>query len=136
MNKFIRPLLITLLFSVAAFGQTTGSIAGQVQDTLGAAVVGASVTVVSADGKEKTATSNKSGEFTVTGLAAGKYTVRVVATKFALYENTEVEVTAGDRLELIVPLTVAGVEEQVDVSSSEGVSTDPQNNAGATVLKE
>jgi hypothetical protein len=54
MNKFIRPLLITLLFSVAAFGQTTGSIAGQVQDTLGAAVVGASVTVVSADGKEKT----------------------------------------------------------------------------------
>jgi len=136
MNKFIRPLLITLLFSVAAFGQTTGSIAGQVQDTLGAAVVGASVTVVSADGKEKTTTSNKSGEFTVTGLAAGKYTVRVVATKFALYENTEVEVTAGDRLELIVPLTVAGLEEKVEVSSSEGVSTDPQNNAGATVLKE
>jgi hypothetical protein len=28
------------------------------------------------------------------------------------------------------------VEEKVDVSSSEGVSTDPQNNAGATVLKE
>ena len=136
MNKFIRPLLITLLFSVAAFGQQTGSIAGQVQDTLGAAVVGASVTIVSADGKEKTTTSNQRGEFTVTGLAAGRYTVRVTATKFALYENTEVDITAGDKLELIVPLTVSGVEEQVDVSSSEGVSTDPQNNAGATVLKE
>src|SRR6188472_1032776 len=136
MNKIVRPLLLTLLFSVAAFGQQTGSIAGQVQDTLGAAIVGATVTVVSADGKEKTATSNQRGEFTVTGLAAGKYTVRVVAAKFALYENTEVEVAAGDRQELVIPLTVEGVQEQVDVSSSEGVSTDPQNNAGATVLKE
>ena len=136
MNKIIRPLLITLFFSVAAFGQQTGSIAGQVQDTLGAAVVGASITVVSADGKEKATTSNQRGEFTVSGLVAGKYTVRAIAAKFALYENTEVEVAAGDRLELLVPLTVSGVEEQVDVSSSEGVSTDPQNNAGATVLKE
>jgi hypothetical protein len=136
MTKFIKLFLFTLIFSVTAFGQQTGSVGGQVQDTLGAVVVGAAVTVVSADGKEKTATSNQRGEFSVAGLAPGKYTVRVKAPNFALYENTEVEVTAGQREELIVPLTVEGVEEQVDVSSSEGVSTDPQNNAGATVLKE
>jgi hypothetical protein len=136
MTKFIKLFLFTLIFSTAAFGQQTGSIGGQVQDTLGAVVVGASVTVVAGDGKEKTATSNQRGEFSVTGLAPGKYIVRVKAPNFALYENTEVEVKAGQREELIVPLTVEGVEEQVDVSSSEGVSTDPQNNAGATVLKE
>jgi hypothetical protein len=136
MKKFIRLLLFTFLLSVPALAQQTGSIGGQVQDTLGAVVIGASVTVVSADGKERIATSNQRGEFSVTGLAPGKYTVRVKATNFALYENTEVEITAGQREELVVPLTVEGVTEQVDVSSSGGVSTDPQNNAGATVLTE
>ncbi|MEO8041098.1 MAG: carboxypeptidase regulatory-like domain-containing protein, partial [Acidobacteriota bacterium] len=136
MTKFIKLFLFTFIFSATAFAQQTGSVGGQVQDTLGAVVVGASVTVVAADGKEKTSTSNSRGEFTVTGLAAGNYIVRVKAANFALYENTEVKITAGQREELLVPLTVEGVEEQVDVSSSEGVSTDPQNNAGATVLKE
>src|SRR6185503_11257684 len=136
MKKLIGLFLFTLIFSISIFAQQTGSIGGQIQDTLGAVVVGASVTVVSADGKEKTATSNQRGEFSVTGLAPGKYTVRVKGANFALYENTEVEVRAGEREELVVPLTVEGVEEKVDVSSSEGVSTDPQNNAGATVLKE
>jgi hypothetical protein len=134
--KLIKLFLFTLIFSVATYAQQSGSITGQVQDTLGAAIVGATVTVVSADGSEKTATSNQRGEFTVTGLAPGKYTVRVKGTNFALYENTEVEIAAGGREELIVPLTVEGVQEQVDVSSSGGVSTDPQNNAGATVLGE
>lgn len=35
-------------------------------------------------------------------------------------ENTEVNITAGSKEELTVPLTVEGLEEQVDVSSSEG----------------
>jgi hypothetical protein len=136
MKTFIKLFLFTFLFSTVAFAQQTGSIAGQIQDTLGAVVVGATVTVVGPDGKEKTATSNQRGEFAVTGLAPGKYTVKVFATNFALYENTEVEVAAGQRQELTVPLTVEGVQENVDVSNSDGVSTDPQNNAGATVLTE
>lgn len=136
MKNSIKLLLFTFLFCISGFAQQAGSLTGQVQDTLGAAVVGASITVVSADAKEKTAITNQRGEFTITGLAAGRYTVRVKADKFALYENAEVDIAAGQRQELTVPLTVEGVEEQVDVSSSDGVSTDPANNAGATVLKE
>lgn len=136
MKNLIRLFLFTFLFSISAFGQQPGSLSGQVQDTLGAVVVGATITVVSADASERTATSNQRGEFTITGLAPGTYTVRVKAPNFALYENTEVEISAGQREEITVPLTVEGVEEQVDISSSDGVSTDPQNNAGATVLKE
>ena len=128
--------IVSLLFSLSVFGQQTGSIGGQVQDTLGAVVVGATVTVVGADGTEKTATSNSQGVFAVTGLAPGTYTVRVSAPNFALYENTEVAVAAGDRAELTALLTVEAVDEQVEVGGSEGVSTDPQNNVGATVLTE
>ncbi|MEO8648222.1 MAG: TonB-dependent receptor [Acidobacteriota bacterium] len=140
MKKLIQFCLYTAIFAFIfnsqALAQQAGSLGGQVQDTLGAVVVGASITVVGADGKEKTATSNQRGEFSITGLAPGKYTVKVIAPNFALYENTEVEIAAGQREELVVPLTVSAVEEQVEVSESAGVSTDPANNASATVLKE
>jgi len=128
--------LLGLLLNIQVFAQQNGSLTGQVVDSLGAIVIGASVSVVSSTGAEKITTSNSSGQYTVNGLAPGKYTVRVSAPKFALYENTEVQINAGAKEELIITMTVEGVQEQVDVSADTGVSTDPANNAGATVLKE
>ncbi len=128
--------MLALLFNIQIFAQQNGSLTGQVVDSLGAIVVGASVSVVSSTNAEKVATTNSNGQFTVNGLAPGKYTVRASAAKFALYENTEVEIGAGKKEELIITMTVAGVQEQVDISASSGVSTDPENSAGATVLKE
>lgn len=140
MKNFIKPFLFAgisaLFFNFPIFAQQNGSLRGQIVDTLGAVVVGATVTSVAPDGTEKTATSNQSGEFTITGLAPGKYTVKVAAANFAFYENTDVEIAAGRRAEITVPLTVEAVAEQVEVDGNTGVSTDPQNNAGATVLKE
>src|SRR5262245_48411171 len=137
--RFITSILFTglvaVLIALPTNAQSTGSISGSVQDTLGAVVQGATVTVVGPDGKEKTVTVNKNGEFNVTGLPPGKYTVKVSAPKFALYENTEVEVTPGKKTELTVPLTVEAVNEQVDVNTDTGVSTDPDATAGATVIK-
>ena len=133
---FILSGLLALFLNISIFAQQNGSLSGQVVDSLGAVVVGASVMVVSADAKEKTTTSNQRGEFTVNALTPGKYTVKVSAEKFSLYENTEVEVAAGQKGELIVTMTVGGVDEQVNVESDAGVSTDPASNAGATVLKE
>ncbi|HEX8288498.1 MAG TPA: carboxypeptidase regulatory-like domain-containing protein [Pyrinomonadaceae bacterium] len=129
--------ILSLFISTNAFGQQTGSVSGQVTDALGAVVVGANVIAVAADGKEKTAISNARGEFTINGLAPGTYTIRVSAPNFAFYENAAVEVRAGAASEALnVILTVEGVEEQVDVSSGNEVSNDPNNNASATVLKE
>src|SRR4051812_3978896 len=80
-------LFIGLLHIAGAsltFAQSAGSVAGQVQDTLGAIVVGATVTAVAADAKEKQAVANSRGEYTIAGLAPGTYTIRAVAPKFAL----------------------------------------------------
>lgn len=134
-NKFFMTAIAVLTMSFGAFAQQTGSLSGQVQDTLGAVVVGATVTVVGPDGKQKTATSNQRGEFSVTNLAPGKYTVKTIAPNFGLYENTEVMVTAGKREELAVVLSAEEITEQVDINTNEGVSTDPENNVGGTVLK-
>jgi hypothetical protein len=133
--SFILIGLLALSLSVTAMAQQSGSVTGVVQDTLGAVVVGATVTAVDANLKEKTATTNQRGEFTISGLAPGKYTVRVAAANFALYENTEVEIAAGKKAELVVSLTVEAVQEQVNVDTDQGVSTDPEATAGATVLK-
>lgn len=136
---FFRTILFSILFSVAfiatSFAQATGSIGGTVTDTLGAVVVGAAVTVVSADGKEKQVVTNGRGEYSISSLAPGKYTVRVSAAKFALYENTEVTITAGDRNDLLIVLTVAAEDQKVEVSEDNTVSTEADNNASATVIK-
>src|SRR3954466_6406950 len=111
--KFLRIGLISafvLIFATGALAQATGSIGGSVTDTLGAVVPGATGTALAADGTQKTATTNKNGEYTITGLTAGTYTVRAASgTKFAPYENTEVAVTAGQKTDLIVVLTLGGV---------------------------
>lgn len=137
--KFIQSVLLLILFSVAlsvtAFAQTTGSIAGQVTDSLGAVVPGTTVTVVSADGSQKQAVTNSRGEYSINGLVTGKYTVKAIAPKFALYENAEVNISASERSELVIVLTVSGVEESVDVSNENTVSNDADNNANATVIK-
>lgn len=134
-KSFIFGAFIILALSFSAFAQATGGLRGQVVDELGQVVVGATVIAVDAAGKEKTAVSNNGGDFTINGLAPGKYIVRVTAANFALYENTEVNLTAGQTEELTVALTIQGVEEQVDVSNANQVDTDPSNNVGATVLK-
>jgi hypothetical protein len=134
-KSLITGAFIIFALCFTAFAQTTGSLRGQVVDELGQVVVGATVIAVDASGKEKTATTNERGEFSIGGLAPGKYTVRATAPNFSLYENTEVEIAAGQAEELIVAMTLQGVEEQVDVSAENQISTDPNSNLSATVIK-
>ncbi|MFN0280197.1 MAG: carboxypeptidase regulatory-like domain-containing protein [Pyrinomonadaceae bacterium] len=134
-RSFLFFIFISLISAVAAFSQSTGSVAGQVTDSLGAVIPGTTVTAVSADGNEKQSTTNSRGDYLINGLVSGKYTIKAIAPKFGLYENTEVSIVGGQRSELVIVLTVAGVEESVDVGNENTVSTDADNNANATVIK-
>ncbi|MEQ1924050.1 MAG: carboxypeptidase-like regulatory domain-containing protein, partial [Pyrinomonadaceae bacterium] len=138
--KLIRSFLLVAMFVAVSAGsiiaQTAGSIGGTVTDALGAIVVGATVTAVAPNGTQKQAITNARGEYTISGLTPGKYTVKAIAPKFSLYENTEVEVTSSEKNELFVVLTVGGVQENVDVDSNTQVSTDADANKSATILKE
>jgi hypothetical protein len=133
LSAFISFLL--LLINSSVWAQATGSVSGQVFDSLGAVVIGANVIAVDANAKEKSAITNKQGEFSINGLVPGTYTVRVVATKFSLYEQAEVEVKAGEKSALTIALTVQAVKENVDINANNQVDTDPNNSAGTTVLK-
>jgi len=116
--------------------QRPGALRGQVLDELGGAIVGASVTVIDAKGVEKAVVTNNAGTYVVNGLAPGKYTVRAVNAGFAMSETPDVEVTAGKTVQFDVTLKVAIEEQKVTIASdSRELSTEPENNAGAVVLK-
>jgi hypothetical protein len=135
LRKVFFLTIVSIAGATAAFGQANGSIAGQVTDANGAIIPGATVTAVAADGKQKQAVTNAKGEYSITALAPGKYTLKAIAPTFGLYENTEVVVVAGEKNETFIILTAAALEEKVDVSVGDQVSTDPEANKDATVLK-
>jgi hypothetical protein len=117
-------------------GSQTGTIRGKVTDSTGALIVGSTATAVNAAGAEKTARATQDGTFSIGGLAAGKYTLRISAEGFAPYENPEILVEAGKSAQLDIALDVAVQQVKVDVKADEGVSTDPEAAAGAIILKD
>ncbi len=116
--------------------QRPGSLRGQVLDELGGAIIGASVTAIDAKGVEKTVVTNDAGSYTINGLAPGKYTVRAVNAGFAINETADVEISAGKAQQFDITLKVAIEEQKVTIATdNRELSTEPENNAGAVVLK-
>ena len=144
MHFFLRLMrqstgMVVCLLVIAALGfaqqRTAGVLTGRVMDQFGGVIVGATVAAIDSSGAEKTVTTNQEGAYTFTGLIPGTYNVRAQATGFAPYENTNVQIAAGRREALDITLTVTIEETQVTVASEPPVSTDPENNVGAIVLR-
>nr|MBA3241000.1 TonB-dependent receptor [Acidobacteriota bacterium] len=131
-------LSAVLLSCGTVFGraqQSSGTLRGKVSDELGGLVVGATVTASDASGVEKTSTTDEEGNYLFPALAPGSYTVRVAASGFGLYENMGIEVAAGRTAPLDIVLTVVIEQEEVTVTAESPVSTDPESEASAVVLR-
>lgn len=138
MKKTVLAIALCAFWSVglAAAQQRAGSLKGQVLDELGGAIVGAAVTAIDGRGVEKPAVTNDGGNYTINGLAPGKYTLRAMNAGFAMYENAEVEIVAGKIQQLDITLKVALEEQKVTIAAdNRELSVEPENNAGAVVLK-
>src|SRR5258707_11837529 len=137
LTQMARSLLMLALCVGTVFAQQpNGTIRGQVADEFGGVIVGATVSAVDSNGVERTATTNGDGAYAINGFAPGKYTIRVTGKGFGNYEQADVEVTAGRAQQLNVILKVTIEQQKVTVTpEGTGVSTDPENNLGAIVLK-
>src|SRR5687767_182864 len=126
----LAALILVCSVSVAA-QQARGTLRGLITDELGAAIVGASVTLTDATGVQQKATTNAEGIYTYAGLVPGKYTLTATAPGFAPSESKEIDVTAGRQsADLTLRVTI---EEKVTVEQTP-VSTDATNNANQTVI--
>ena len=125
-----------LSFGAAALPQqSAATLRGQVTDELGGLIVGATVTVADAHGVQKTVITNDQGNYVFSALAPGRYTVRATAPGFAPYENAAVDIAAGTRDPLNIALHVTVEQVEVTVTADAPVSTEPENNAAAVVLR-
>ncbi|MEZ5346368.1 MAG: carboxypeptidase regulatory-like domain-containing protein [Pyrinomonadaceae bacterium] len=136
--KRIATLSFSLLFlTISVIGQTAnGSIGGQVKDAAGAVIVGANVTVSDGDTFSRNAQTNSNGEFSFRDLPAGNYTVSAENEGFAVYENSAVQVEAGQVNSIEITLNIEALETEVTVSDDNTVSVSPEASAGAIVLKQ
>ncbi len=133
----IRRLTWAVVLASASYGAfaqetTTGSITGQVFDTQGAPIPGASVTVTSDQGP-KSFVTDANGRFFAPYLTPGRYAVRVELAGFAPLEQKSVTVSLGQRVELRgLTLKVGGVQEVIEVIGTSPIDTS-STTAGAVL---
>ncbi|MGB7284728.1 MAG: carboxypeptidase regulatory-like domain-containing protein [Candidatus Acidiferrum sp.] len=115
----LAVLICVCLFKVpAVLGQAVyGSIFGTVTDAQGSAVVGAKVTVKSiAKQTVYEATTNESGNYTITHLIPDNYSVKVEGAGFKAYDVPSVTVSADNGFQINAQLQVGTVNQTVEVT--------------------
>lgn len=108
-----------LLAGSTASAQVGGAaLTGDVVDQAGTPVPGATVTVAAvATGASRTTVTNADGGFVVTGLAPGRYRVRVELAGFRPLTREGVELATGETVRLDLQLQLGGVAEAVTVTA-------------------
>ena len=98
---------------------TEGTILGTVVDGSGATIVNAGVRVTNVlTGAERTTSTDESGEYVVTNLPLGRYSVSVEAPGFKRANHPPVEITVKARVRVNLTLEIGEVSQTVDVSAS------------------
>jgi hypothetical protein len=124
-------LLVALLVGIGApamYAQTTSQLSGTVQDTTGALVPGASVTLTNqANHTEQHVHTNGSGLFTFPALEPGTYTVRIEEKGFVTQQLTNLVLHAGDD-KSIPPVSLAVGADTTTVNVEESADFLPTEN--------
>lgn len=114
-------LLIALLFAFApqAAAQTTGTLAGTVQDEKGATIAGATVTARHVEtNTSRTAQTDSEGRYRLTSMPVGHYEITVEAVNFAKYVQTGVNLLLNQDAVVDAEMKPAGVEAVVNVTEN------------------
>ncbi|MEK7723515.1 MAG: carboxypeptidase regulatory-like domain-containing protein, partial [Acidobacteriota bacterium] len=126
-RRLIFISVIVMLFSIASFGQTNrGGISGTVTDEKGAAVPGATVTIINVGTNQKTVlTTSSDGAFTASSLDPVLYNISVETSGFkkALIQNVKVDTATSSTVNIL--LEVGTVTEQVSiVAETQAINSD------------
>ena len=110
---------LVLASSISAFGQAVyGSIIGTVTDPQGAAVSGAKVTVTNVrKGTVDTATTNESGNYSVTHLVPDSYNIKVEGQGFKVVQQNDIRVSADTSIRVDSQFQLGSAGETVEVTA-------------------
>lgn len=127
--------LLLLLSSTLLLAQSdTSQITGFVRDASGAAVPNAKVTATNENtGIERSTNTNNDGNFILTNIAPGYYTLNVELTGFKKFVSKQNKVDASIPLSVSVNLEVGTVTESVEVTASVATVQADSATVGRTI---
>src|ERR1700722_17282975 len=135
MPKLKSAALAALLTaSLWAQGETTSAIVGLVTDVTGAAIAGATVTIISTEnGLKRSVKTAADGRFNFPQLKPGPYSVKVEADQFEAQENPSVMAGLGQEQTVDFTLKVAASNQMITVGEGAPL-VNPQNANTSTTL--
>jgi hypothetical protein len=112
----------------------TADILGNVQDSTGAIVPNATVTIENRGTHEKrTTTTNGSGEYTFPLLQPGTYAVKVTAPGFSASVHDGIVIVAGDRTRVDASMATGAATETVEVTTRPSAIQTDSTTVGSSV---
>jgi len=140
-SKSIAVLLFFFLLLTPtrpAFGQAiTGDILGTVQDSTGAVVPGAKITLTAVDtGTKWEATSDAAGGYLFAELKPAHYSVQASKEGFQTATVSNIELLVGQRPRVDITLQVGAVTQSIEVSAGGVQLLDTQTSTMGQVMQE
>jgi Carboxypeptidase regulatory-like domain len=134
MKKITLAILVTALFALSIFAQTTtGRLVGTVSAPDGAVIPGASVTLTDKQtDKERTVTTNGEGSFLIQLLDVGTYTVKVASKGFKS-STTTITIQVGQEYSLPISLSVGDVGESVTITAGADILNSSNSELSSTL---
>ncbi len=130
-------MLLFLVCGAAWAQESRANVQGRVTDPQGAAVPGATVSVISEDTNvEQKTTTNEQGSWTVRFLNPGKYRVVVAAQGFKSYEQKDIVLQVADMKQIDATLTLGAVSETVTVTAEAALIDTTASTSGTVVSPE
>ncbi|PYQ20921.1 MAG: hypothetical protein DMF79_09305, partial [Acidobacteria bacterium] len=113
----------------------TGNVYGTVNDSSGAVLPGASITLTGGTIGARSTTSGSQGDFRFLNLDPGTYTLAVSLTGFSTVKRSVI-VTTGQSVTLSFSLGIASVQETVTIEGSSPIVDTKQSGTSTTLTKE
>ena len=128
-------LVLGAIFCAPVVAQSTnGSVVGQVTDPTGAGVGQATVTITNAaTGASRVVNAARTGEYTLSEVPVGTYTLLVTSKSFKRFVTSGVIVNVATVTRADARLTLGNVSETVEVSAS-SIQVDTESGALGTIV--
>ena len=116
--RLFSLLLLGFLFVPCTRAQDNATINGTVQDSTGAVISSAQVTLTNpSTGQVRTVSSNDAGAYRFANVGVGRYTLSASSTGFEAYTKTDIVVNVAQTLEENVVLAVGSAGQTVTVQA-------------------
>src|SRR5260370_2696461 len=131
---WLVTIMLLLCPVISRAQQLTATLSGTVTDSSGAVIPNATVTVTqTATNAVRTAQSDQSGDYAVTSLPAGTYTVAASSSWFENYLAKNVVLNVGEKRGLNIQLKAGSTSTTVTVEAA-AVSVDTESSAQAGTI--